>query len=224
VSGGGGGTAYGAFATGTSTIITVTGNITAGGGATSLGISSTGASSLISAVGTATAASTTNNAIVSTATTNGVVFSGNMISSNQGALPVRTNVFRLLDANLSGITQYADDTFPTGSLVPRVSADLVQGMPSASDVRFETVYGVDNTLTGTLHMPASGSVGFGVLVDNTVGVLGANATDIVDEIITRLLEVTEENNIVTVPYTTASVNYTRTKVFDGTRTTQLTEI
>jgi hypothetical protein len=215
----------GVNATGASSIITVTGNITGGTGTSAFGISSTGASSLINAVGTATAAAISSNAISSTATTNGVVFSGNMISSPQGALPVRANVFRLLDTNLSGITQYADDSaFPTGSLVTRVSADLVQGMPSASDVRFETLYGVDNTLEGTLHMPTSGAVAFSVPVDDTVGVLATNASEIADEIVNRLLLVTEENNIVTVPYSTGSVNYSRTKVLDSTRTLQLTEI
>jgi hypothetical protein len=224
VTGGSNTNIYGISTTGESATINVTGNVTGGGGLGAYGINSTGANSLVSVVGTATAVSTYNNAISSTATTNGVVFSGNMISSNQGALPVRANVFRLLDTNLSGITQYADDTFPTGSLVTRVSADLVQGMPSASDVRFETLYGVDNTLTGTLHMPNSGSVAFGVSVDNTVGVLASNAAEIADEIVNRLLAVTEENNIVTVPYSTGSVNYTRTKVLDSTRTVQLTEI
>jgi hypothetical protein len=224
VEGGGNTSTVGITITGTNAITSVTGNITGGGGLGAYGINSTGTSSLVSAVGTATAAGAYNNAISSTATTNGVVFSGNMISSTQGALPVRANVFRLLDSNLSGFIQYADDTFPTGSLVTRVSADLVQGMPSASDVRFETLYGVDNTLTGTLHMPNTGSVGFGVLVDNTVGVLASTATDVADEIANRLLAVTEENNIVTVSYSTGSVNYARTKVLDSTRTVQLTEI
>jgi hypothetical protein len=224
VTGGGGATAYGVVSTGASATTIVTGNVTGGGGAPAYGVVSTGASSLVNVVGTATATSITSNAIVSTATTNGVVFSGNMISSPQGALPVRANVFRLLDTNLSGITQYADDTFPTGSLVTRVSADLVQGMPSASDVRFETLYGVDNTLEGTLHMPTSGAVAFSVPVDDTVGVLATNASEIADEIVNRLLLVTEENNIVTVPYSTGSVNYSRTKVLDSTRTLQLTEI
>jgi hypothetical protein len=50
-----------------------------------------------------------------------------------------------------------------------VTDDNVTGMPSLSNVRSGTVYGPTSALTGTLVVPAAGSVALGVPVDNTTG-------------------------------------------------------
>jgi hypothetical protein len=48
------------------------------------------------------------------------------------------------------------------------AASVSGALPAAGDVRFGTTFNQGNT-TGTLRVPASGSVALGVLVDNTSG-------------------------------------------------------
>jgi hypothetical protein len=48
------------------------------------------------------------------------------------------------------------------------AASVSGALPAAGDVRFGTTFNQGNT-TGTLRVPAAGSVALGVLVDNTTG-------------------------------------------------------
>lgn len=65
----------------------------------------------------------------------------------------------------------------TNNNITLYSANSFVGIPSASDVRQGTVYGVSSTLTGTLKVPPAGSVAVGVPVDNTVGTAIISITD-----------------------------------------------
>lgn len=169
VTGGTGGSTHGILTQGASSIVNITGNVSATGASTTHGIYSSGLSSTITVIGTATAASTTNHAIRSDATANGVVFQGNLIDSSQGATAVWSRLFRLTATN-NGYTQYTNTVgYPNGTPVTRVSPDLVTGMPAESNVRNGTVYGYNSELTGTMNVPPAGSVNLGVPVDNTTG-------------------------------------------------------
>lgn len=51
------------------------------------------------------------------------------------------------------------------------TAGVALGNPATNNVRFGTVYGASNELTGTLRVPSAANVLSGVLVDNTTGTL-----------------------------------------------------
>jgi hypothetical protein len=58
------------------------------------------------------------------------------------------------------------------------TADSVGGNPATSNVRFGTVFGPANELTGTCHVPGAASTLVGVPTDNTVGTATISAADI----------------------------------------------
>lgn len=155
--------------TATSGVVNVTGTVTGGTNTDSYAISATGTGSTVSIVGAAVAGPSRSHAVYSTATSNGVIITGDMTDHQAGTTAVNTRLFRLGATN-SGTTKYANNTgFPSGGVVSRVSPDLVTGMPAVGNVRYNTVYGANSELTGTLRVPAAGSVALGVLVDNTTG-------------------------------------------------------
>ena len=51
------------------------------------------------------------------------------------------------------------------------AAGVPLGNPVVGDVRFGTIYGASNELTGTMRVPSAANVLQGVLIDNTVGTL-----------------------------------------------------
>jgi hypothetical protein len=172
VTGGSNTNTYGAHATGASATMTITGNVTGGAGTSAHGAYATGATSLITVTGTATSSSTTSNAIRSDATSSGygVLFSGDLIDTQSGVVACFARFFRIIDTSPSGVTQYANNaSFPTGGTVSRVSADNVTGMPVESDVRDGLTFGYNDELEGTMAVPPSASVVFGVPVDDGVG-------------------------------------------------------
>ena len=181
VTGGGGNTAIGASTTGSSATLTITGNVTGGGGNTAYGAYGQGATSLVTVTGTITGVNTTSNGIRSDATSSGfgVLASGNFIDSPGGVTAFHTRFLRIIETSPSGVTRYANNVnFPNGTLVSRVSADLTTGMAAQANVRQGTVYGYNNELTGTLAVPPANSVASGVPVDNTVGTAAVRLQDI----------------------------------------------
>lgn len=61
---------------------------------------------------------------------------------------------------------------------PLYTADYVGGNPAVGNVRFGTVYGPNNELTGTCRIPPASSVRAGVAVDNTVGTAALSPADL----------------------------------------------
>jgi hypothetical protein len=174
-------TAHGALITGASATLTITGDVY-GGSSTASGARSTGAGGFITITGSANASST-GPGITSTATSSagGVLFSGDLIDSQQGASACQTPFFRIIDTSPSGVTQYANNaSFPTGGLVSRVSPDNVTGMPDEADVRDGLTFGYNAELEGTLAVPPAASVAAGVPVDATVGTAAVRLQDVAD--------------------------------------------
>lgn len=158
--------------TGLSSIVNVTGAVTAGvggSGVPSYGVNSTGSSSTVTVIGSVTAVTTFGHGILSSATSNGVIFQGNLTDSLQGATAIYARLVRMTATN-SGTTTYTNTVgYPNGTPVTRVSPNLVTGMPAATNVRNATIYGFNNELTGTMKVPPVGSVALGVPVDTSVG-------------------------------------------------------
>jgi hypothetical protein len=145
----------------------ITGTVT--GQAGSPTVYGLGSASTINMIGSATAGTSLSHAIRSDATSNGVVFDGDMTDHPSGSVAVYCRIFRMSATN-SGVTKYANTVgFPAGTLVSRVSPDNVTGMAQIADVRLNTIYGYNNELTGTVAIPAAQSVAFGVPVDATTG-------------------------------------------------------
>lgn len=169
--------------TGTSATVTVTGNVNAGTGGSGVfaaGIFANGASSVINVIGTTTANGFLSPGIVSSATgtNSGVVYQGNMIDGNQGAVAIYTRLFRITGTQ-TGYNQHQNTVgFPNGTPVFRVSPDQVTGMPVAANVRSGTVFGYSNQFTGTMAVPAPQSVSHGVPVDHTTGTASLRPEDI----------------------------------------------
>jgi hypothetical protein len=178
VTAGSGNAAHGVYVLGTSATVSVTGNITAGAGASSHGLYASGASSTVNVVGTVTGVSTVSHGIRSDATANGVILTGSLVDSLQGSVALFVRVFRLTATN-NGTTTYTNTVgYPNGTPVTRISPNLITGMPVGGNVRSGTVYGFNNELTGTLAVPPAASVASGVPVDNTVGTAALSPSDL----------------------------------------------
>jgi hypothetical protein len=165
----------GSSATATVTATTIQAGVT---GTNVYAIFLSGTSSTLTASGSAIAASTLNHAIRCDATTNGVIFQGDMTDSLNGAKAIYTRIFRMTATN-SGTTTYTNTVgYPTGTPVTRVSPDNVTGMAQEADVRLNTIYGFNSELEGTLAVPPATAVGSGVPVDNTTGTASLSPADV----------------------------------------------
>lgn len=168
--------------TGLSSTVNITGVVTAGVGGSgipSYGVNSTGAASTVNVIGSVTAVTTFGHGILSSATSNGVIFQGNLTDSLQGATAIYSRLVRMTATN-SGTTTYTNTVgYPNGTPVTRVSPNLVTGMPAATNVRNGTIYGFNNELTGTMKVPSASSVALGVAVDNTVGTAALDVGSVV---------------------------------------------
>jgi hypothetical protein len=140
--------------------VTITGNVTASGSA---GINSTTAGT-INVIGQLQA-STTANAVQSTSTTATNIFSGPLINSGSRNAIYCYNVKLYDDVT----TRYTIGVSGSNDTITLFSPDQVTGVPSGSDVRFGTIYGPGNELTGSMYVPHPNSVSIGVAVDNTTG-------------------------------------------------------
>ncbi|CAB4160467.1 hypothetical protein UFOVP723_206 [uncultured Caudovirales phage] len=168
-------------------IVNVTGNVTAGTNTTSHGINNssigkvnvtgtvTGGASSGAGINATTAgiinvigqlqATTTANAVSSTATTATNIFSGPLINSGSRNAIYCYNV-QLYD-NVT--TRYSVGVSGSTSTITMFSPDQVTGVPSGSDVRLSVNYGPGNELTGSMAVPQPASVSVGVAIDNTTG-------------------------------------------------------
>lgn len=147
--------------------LTITGSATAGANAVGVINSSTGILNVIRAVGNDWGIGAT-----------GIASFVGVQSSNVGS-QTRVEEFEygaLGQAPTSGAVSCPDQTTNV-CIVHRLSstkktlidaASVSGALPAAGDVRFGTTFNQGNT-TGTLRVPAAGSVALGVLVDNTSG-------------------------------------------------------
>jgi hypothetical protein len=94
-----------------------------------------------------------------------VKVSGNVVNTNNNMAIVAPRV--TIDTNTSSwLFQIS-----TGGDRTLYAAGVALGNPATSNVRFGTVYGASNELTGTLRVPSASNVLSGVLVDATTGTL-----------------------------------------------------
>jgi hypothetical protein len=94
-----------------------------------------------------------------------VKISGNVINTLNNMAVVAPRV--TIDSNTSSwLFQIS-----TGGDRILYAAGVPLGNPIVGDVRFGTIYGASNELTGTMRVPSAANVLQGVLVDNTVGTL-----------------------------------------------------
>lgn len=159
--------------------INITGTVT-GGTTTSVGINSTTAG-IINVIGTLQA-STLNNAVSSTSTTATNIFSGPLINSGSRNAIYCYNVQMYDDVT----TRYTIGVSGSTDTISLLSSDQVTGVPSGSDVRFGTIYGPGNELTGSLYVPHPNSVSIGVAVDGTVGTAIVKPEDLWNYAVTLL--------------------------------------
>jgi hypothetical protein len=163
----------------TSNTVNVTGNVTAGGNGSGVGVSSTTTNLTVNVTGTVTATSTAVGVSTGGGTGNQVVnLSGNMInvggrqaiySQNLFIDNTTTTQWRLFTPGSQNKTLYSADTFPN--------------LPSSTNVRSGSVYGVLNTLSGSMVVPSPSDVRINVPVDNTVGTgTSLTAADFLNEI------------------------------------------
>ena len=141
-------------------ICSITGNLSATTGCHAVTVIST---TSLTVVGNVTAANGRN--AISGSPTNAIRISGSFIYSSDGTPPTIQKLI-LNTTPATAKTRYALNG--TGTYVDMFTADngLTQAVPA--DVRSGTVY-ADGNLTGTLAVPAAGSVALGVPVDATTG-------------------------------------------------------
>jgi hypothetical protein len=141
-------------------IVNITGNVQ---GARTPGIASTSAN-IINIIGQCIA-SVSSSAVSSTSTTATNLFTGPFINSGSRNAIYCHNVQLYDDVT----TRYTIGVSGSSNTISLLSPDQVVGVPSGSDVRFGTIYGPGNELTGSMRVPHPNSVSVGVAVDTTSG-------------------------------------------------------
>jgi hypothetical protein len=161
---------------GTNAILNVTGNVsndvtpTATGNAPTIFTSSV---VYIKCIGSLTAGRG-SNAIVSSNISSINIFSGPFISSEYGVSPFqvfRMNYFRTIGSYFEFRDETTNGALAPGPIAPAtrlVSPDTIVDSPIPANVRQGVSYAL-GTFTGTLAVPAPGSVALNVPTDNTVG-------------------------------------------------------
>ena len=157
--------------------VNITGNVQ---GARTPGIGSTSAN-IINVVGQCIA-SISSSAVTSTSTTATNIFSGPFINSGSRNAIYCYNVQMYDDVT----TRYTIGVSGSTDTISLLSPDQVTGVPSGSDVRFGTIYGPGNELTGSMQVPNQQSVSVGVAVDNTVGTAIAKPEDLWNYAVTAI--------------------------------------
>lgn len=164
--------------------ITVIGSVTGGSGGASHGVSNT-SNGAVNVTGSVTGGAISNaygiyNSSTGTVTVNGTITatiapaifsstatvraSGNFIYSSDGTIPISAPKLILNSTPTAAKTRYALNG--SGTFVDMFTADNPGLAPAVNDVRAGIMYG---SATGTLAVPAPGSVALGVPVDNTTG-------------------------------------------------------
>lgn len=185
VVGGGSTFAYGMNFTGAGTS-TITGNVTGGAGSGAFGINLNALSVTLTVTGTVSSnaaaginatgscnltlkstltATPTLCAVVSTSTAAVIVAYGPFVSASDGTQALYAVRYYTRQSTTTTYTQRDDSA---GHAAVTIS-NLLAGLPATGDVRDGTTYGSGGTNTGTLKVPAAGSVALGVPVDATTG-------------------------------------------------------
>jgi len=122
-------------------------------------------------------------AVYSTSTSAINLFSGPFVCSTYGFMPFlctrmnlipsNTSYFEFRDSSTNGAVSPGPIAPPARLVQPGYAVDA----PAVNNVRFNTVY-ASGTLTGTVRIPNSASVAFGVPTDNTTGLAVLTADDI----------------------------------------------
>lgn len=125
---------------------------------------------------TITGTLTGGSAVAVITSANGTLtLSGPFISGPTGIPPFAAYCITKLTGIANNEFRFAKSTGGTTSLY---SGDVTSGSPSAADVRYGTTYGTGGALTGTLRVPATSSVAYGVPVDNTTGTAAVKLQDV----------------------------------------------
>jgi hypothetical protein len=180
-------------ATGSASIVNVTGNVTSAGTTVSVdGINATGTNANVNVTGIVTGAASSGSGavgvrasgtsavvdvvggIVSTTTQFGVqtagtlIVSGNITDASNGKPAYRTEFLRVRSTT-NAVTTHYTPAVGAGTPVLRASMDYItNNVPVPGDVREGLSY-ADDQFEGTLAVPPAGSVALGVPVDNTTG-------------------------------------------------------
>ena len=120
--------------------------------------------------------------------------SGSFIHSVNGTIPINAARINLLTTPTVSKTRYALNG--TSTYVDMFTADNSLGQAAVADVRSGTVYASGN-LTGTLAVPAAGSVALGVPVDATTGTAVLTAAAIRTELAVELARLTQCSTVAT---------------------------
>lgn len=142
-------------------------------------IISSGETSLLSVIGTITkdVTGTLNESLpaISRTSTSAInLFSGPFVCSKYGFLPIQCARMHLIPT-ANSYFEFRDETtngaVSPGAIAPAtrlVSPSTIIDAPSTSDVRYGVTYSLGSQ-TGTLRMPTSNQVAYGIPVDNTTG-------------------------------------------------------
>jgi hypothetical protein len=141
-------------------IVTVTGNCIA---ANSNAVNSTSAVTLT--INGNVYASNAFPSISSTSTSGTVIISGSLISQNN-INPVFSPRIQLISTSTPTYT-FQSDTF--GKDVTFYDVSYTSSLPAQTDVRSGSLYGGTNEFSGSMVVPSTSSVRYGVPVDNTTG-------------------------------------------------------
>lgn len=148
-------------------------------GGSSNGINSSGASRIVVTgaliAGVAVGQILGSSALVSTNNTSQInILTGPFVCHSSGIFPInvyRMNYYRTIGSYFEFRDETTNGALPPAAPAPAtrlVSPDTVVDAPVQSDVREGVIYAL-GTFTGTLAVPAPGSVALGVATDDTVG-------------------------------------------------------
>lgn len=178
---------------------TITGNIYAGLYGISVNIA--GTNSLLNIEGGVYAHdSNIAPAVINGATAigRGVILKGSLFYGALGAIPIRTNMLRVVPDD-NDVTEYVIDG--GGTQTRATLTNINYNVPLASDVRQGVVYG-NSIFTGTLIVPSPSNVRKGVPTDATIGTADLTAQDFLDLLSTSPDPIAERlRNVATVQST-----------------------
>lgn len=174
VAGGAGG--YAMLLSGTGLSVTCN-SVTAGVGGG--GISASGSVVAIDILGTCEAS--TSFAAVEVSASPYLRVRGPLIAAPNGRLPIFAPYFTIPDTDAPFSMEVRDDLGQ-----PVTLTNIVAASPPPADVRAGVVYGIDNTLTGTLPIPDAGAVAYGTLVDDTTGTAALDLHDVAEALGQRI--------------------------------------
>jgi hypothetical protein len=148
---------------------TSTGNIIVSGSIIKIGagipISTTGASTTI-VTGSISFTGSISGPVISSTSTSGLVRIASPVASFNTFNPIYSPRIQYFSDSRPAYT-FQSDTF--GKDVTFYDVSYTASLPSQTDVRSGSLYGGSNEFSGSMVVPSTGSVRFGVPVDNTTG-------------------------------------------------------